>query len=397
MRGSYIAVLLLTSILTGCDAYDQAMDSAVSAGNHGEISRAFHAATYNKRSGLESTRRSLKRYLEHSAPVVRFLAAKNLYVLGDASGYDALIKIIQSSDSALLHKRDLRLWAIDLLRQYREKRATPDIYRFFTQTKSIDAFNALLRLEGKNAPVDPLSAYPDARPYPSTTVFSLALKNPLLATELASETFEDPKCPDIYAERSRQIAAWALLRAGAGEPYFSYLRDQAEKAISGDRPPANKDTNQYRKAFEYLASVNGSPVKEVLVRALESSDDRVVQVALVNLIFNHNDLPASRPRLISELEQRTISLGSEFTLQLVAALDDPELQRAANEFTKLDSSGQWRMWSVARKEWPIYNWIDDYVVILNETANKAVDSKATRVTPPASSLRSGQESRHGQP
>jgi hypothetical protein len=30
-------------------------------------------------------------------------------------------------------------------------------------------------------------------------------------------------------------------------------------------------------------------------------------------------------------------------------------------------------------------------------ANQAVDSTATRVTPPASSLRSGQESRHGQP
>lgn len=32
-----------------------------------------------------------------------------------------------------------------------------------------------------------------------------------------------------------------------------------------------------------------------------------------------------------------------------------------------------------------------------ENANKAVDSTATRVTPPASSLRSGQEARHGQP
>jgi hypothetical protein len=34
---------------------------------------------------------------------------------------------------------------------------------------------------------------------------------------------------------------------------------------------------------------------------------------------------------------------------------------------------------------------------INEWPNKAVDSTATRVTPPASSLRSGQESRHGQP
>jgi len=374
MRG-YIAFLVLTFILTGCDVYDRAMDSAVSSGNHADISRAFHAATYNKRSGLSSTRKNLKRYLEHTDPVVRFYAAKNLYVLGDASGYDALIGILQSGDDVALHKRDLRLWVIDLFRQYREKRATPDIYRFFTKTKSIDAFEALLRLEGKSAPVDPLSAYPDAQTYPSTTVFSLALKNPLLATELASATFEAPKCPDIYAEESRQIAAWALLRAGAGEPYFSYLRDQAEKAISGDRPPAGKDSNQYRKAFGYLASVNGSPVMEVLVRALESSDHRVVQLALVNLIFNHNDLLAARPRLISELKQRMINLGSEFTLQLVAALDDPELQRAANEFSKLDSSGQWRMWSVARKGWPIYNWIDDYVVILNETANKGVQIK----------------------
>lgn len=391
MRGC-IAVLLVTSIVTGCDVYDRAMESAVLSGDHGEISRAFHAATYDKRSGLESARRSLKGYLEQPDPVVRFLAAKYLYVLGDASGYDALIDLIQSGDDVALHKRDLRLWAIDLLRQYREKRATPDIYRFFAQTKSIDAFNALLRLDGKDAPVDPLSAYPDAHPYPSTTVLSLALKNPRLATELASATFENPKCDDIYAEQSRQIAAWALLRAGAGEPYFSYLRDQAEKAISGETPPAGTDTNQYRKAFEYLASVNGSPAKEVLVHALESSDPRVVQVALVNLIFNHNDLPAARPRLIAELEQRTINLGSEFTLQLVAALDDPELQRAANKFSKLDSSGQWRMWSVARKGWPIYNWIDDYVVVLNETANKAVDSTASRVTPPA-----GQGSRHGQP
>ena len=32
-----------------------------------------------------------------------------------------------------------------------------------------------------------------------------------------------------------------------------------------------------------------------------------------------------------------------------------------------------------------------------ENANKAVDSTATRVTPPATSLRSAQEPRHGQP
>lgn len=41
--------------------------------------------------------------------------------------------------------------------------------------------------------------------------------------------------------------------------------------------------------------------------------------------------------------------------------------------------------------------IDRVVVPKNEEPNKAVDSTAPRVTPPASSLCLGQESRHGQP
>jgi hypothetical protein len=41
--------------------------------------------------------------------------------------------------------------------------------------------------------------------------------------------------------------------------------------------------------------------------------------------------------------------------------------------------------------------IDRVVGTVNEEPNKAVDSTATRVTPPAPSLRSGQEPRHGQP
>jgi len=360
----HLLALLISFGCAGCDAYEQETVSAVSSGDHAEISRAFHAATYSKRTNLESTRKLLVGYLEHPDPVIRFYAAKYLYVLGDSSSFSTLISIMQLNDGVDLHDRDLRLWAIDLLRQYREKRAVPEIYRFFTETKSIDAFNALLRLGGKNAPVDPLSAYPDARPYPSTTVFSLALKDPHLATELASATFIDPKCPDIYATQSRQIAAWAMLRAGADEPYFSYLEVQAEKAIAAERPPAKEDSNQYRKAFEYLASVSDPRVKALLARSLESTDDRVVQVGLVNLIFNQTGLGDARKRLITELNGRTLNLGSEFTLQLVAALNDPELSQSAENFSRMDSSGQWRLHSVIRKGWPIYNWIDDYVVIL---------------------------------
>jgi hypothetical protein len=44
----------------------------------------------------------------------------------------------------------------------------------------------------------------------------------------------------------------------------------------------------------------------------------------------------------------------------------------------------------------IVSWT--YLILKRNQPNKAVDSTATRVTPPAGpSLRSGQESRHGQP
>lgn len=41
--------------------------------------------------------------------------------------------------------------------------------------------------------------------------------------------------------------------------------------------------------------------------------------------------------------------------------------------------------------------ITPYFILGEDNLNKAVDSVTTRVTPPASSLRSGEESRHGQP
>jgi hypothetical protein len=45
-----------------------------------------------------------------------------------------------------------------------------------------------------------------------------------------------------------------------------------------------------------------------------------------------------------------------------------------------------------------YRFANDMNEKQKETPNKAVDSTSTRVTPPADpSLRSGQESRHGQP
>ena len=53
--------------------------------------------------------------------------------------------------------------------------------------------------------------------------------------------------------------------------------------------------------------------------------------------------------------------------------------------------------SISQLPSELQDMINDLSDKIINNANKAVDSTATRVTPPASSLRSEQESRHGQP
>lgn len=64
-----------------------------------------------------------------------------------------------------------------------------------------------------------------------------------------------------------------------------------------------------------------------------------------------------------------------------------------------DSNGWNRSWREDDPENPFTDLknLDIAGLKAKMQSNKAVDSTATRVTPPASSLRSGQESRHGQP
>ena len=59
----------------------------------------------------------------------------------------------------------------------------------------------------------------------------------------------------------------------------------------------------------------------------------------------------------------------ELIFEIAGKLDDPEI-RAAGEAREprfgyggwgMNTGYGWRFWGVERKNWPIYNWIDDYV------------------------------------
>jgi hypothetical protein len=51
-------------------------------------------------------------------------------------------------------------------------------------------------------------------------------------------------------------------------------------------------------------------------------------------------------------------------LDVASSFDDPEIEAAGRAFDR-GSEDEWRRTTVERRKWPIYNWIDDYVVRLN--------------------------------
>jgi hypothetical protein len=53
-------------------------------------------------------------------------------------------------------------------------------------------------------------------------------------------------------------------------------------------------------------------------------------------------------------------------LNIAAQLDDSGIRAAGEAFDQRTGENSWKLYAVERKQWPIYNWIDDYVVVLNK-------------------------------
>lgn len=118
-----------------------------------------------------------------------------------------------------------------------------------------------------------------------------------------------------------------------------------------------------------IAGVDPAAIKDPVARA-QYEKDIATNKALADAIRQHRTISAIRDKLI--------------TYSIAFSKIKPENRSLLNAFVRKASSNPETVKTVA-------------TLMEKEEANKAVDSTATRVTPPASSLRSGQESRHGQP
>ena len=107
--------------------------------------------------------------------------------------------------------------------------------------------------------------------------------------------------------------------------------------------------------------------KEALEAVLDSKDSTSVRTAAVNLVFNHGGSSKVNHMVASELNGNQTPLGTDLTLNLAVQLcSDPVIQAAGKAFAKRNPGGSWELYTVERKNWPIYNWVDDYVIKLKQ-------------------------------
>src|SRR5437016_3756391 len=363
----------LVTVLHGCrSGTSRRLANAVSSGDVGEISRAFHDATYDTFARMSISVPAMREYLMHPNPYVRYTAARYLYVAGDQTGYRVLLELVRAHDpvwvrydvprevieAAGTDKEDLRVSAARVLGKYRQKDAAPAILALVAVAPDGQVVDALKKLGIR------------ATPAGSTRFFATSAESYGIvgASEFIPDlilTLEHPHPPDLASYPNLRVAtAWALAELTGERRYVEVVAEAAQRTI--DRGPGLADDSAYddsSKALEYMGSLHNPRAREVLESALGSQHPVAEQYAVVNLLFNQEGgSQMARQVVLRELRGKKHMLGADLLLNLAASLNDAETMTTAEMY---NPAGLWFLYAIERRNWPIYNWIDDYVVKLN--------------------------------
>jgi len=161
------------------------LQAAVATGDNVKIARAFNDMVY---AGWppDQVIAALKDFLDNSNPFVRYLAGQYLFVVGDQSGYDTLLALVQSNTPIDGIGPDVRIQAAETLAQFRQTGAAQAISNLYQQTKSGDLISALATLGSPQA-----AALTEARGYFSDAS-SLAFYGQSRATQFVPQINSQP-------------------------------------------------------------------------------------------------------------------------------------------------------------------------------------------------------------
>jgi hypothetical protein len=240
--------------------------------------------------------------------------------------------------------------------QFRQYGATQSIYELYQKTKNGNLIADLVTLGSPQG-----AAATEERGYFSDAA-SLEFYGQAAARQFLPQinsTFYNTQNPDVKA-----AAAWDLATMTGNQDAISYLAQQAQLGLNN---PAQAGSLNVRNAVKYLGSITTSQAKQALEAALGSADSMVVQTAAVNLVLNQGGSDKVNQMVAAELTGPPNPLGADMALNLAPQLlNDPRVQAAGQTFSRQDGSGAWRRYTVNRANWPVYSWVDSYVMKLNK-------------------------------
>jgi HEAT repeat protein len=360
-RGRSAAVALVAGALAcGPSEWERiSIPDAVATGQHGRIELAFSYSVYGYRGPMEPLLAQIRPLLAHPDPYVRVVAARYLYYVGDASGYVALLAIVQSPDPVrefgydrdrhhLTDEqlgRDLRVEAAAILGKYGQREALPAIDALYALLPDPDVGSALVSLGSR------IDAHRDFEPRRARYYGIVGARE--FVPQLVS-TFDATSNAEI-----KRDAAWALARITGEDRWVEFLASVARTALDPSAKGADREVLR-RQSLEYLGSLEHPLAHRVLEEALESSSPEAVQWATVNLLVNQ--VAASekaRQVVLRQLRREHHMLPWELVFDLAAALDDPEISAAAEAFERRDGFP-------SHHDWPLDNWIHEYVLVLRD-------------------------------
>ena len=332
--------------------------AAVASGDPINIRRAFDKAIYCS-GQMESEQHdwmtreaipTMQGYLSSSSPVARLYAAKALYMFGDSSGYPALLDLINSNPPL-----EESITAAELMAQYRQLAAASSISELYSRVGDSQQKGQLLKALVLISPSAVAALVPEASYHPMAYKY-YAFENYDSFLPQITNDFRTSPNPEI-----KTAAAWALALMVKDTDALDYLVNTAQAMLNQKHSPF-----EMRDMVKYLGSVQDARMKPLLERALDSDDSTVVQCAIINLLYNQGGSEKAKAVLADALHLKRMNLPWDFVLQVAAQFkDDPQIKEAGERFAKTDVMESWQLWTEDRQNWPIYNWIDDYVIKLN--------------------------------
>lgn len=341
----------------------ETLRNAVASDDPDVIRRAFHEVTYGRFAQMSESIPAIKEYLDSPTPYIQYLAGEALLRVGDQSGVKVLIDLTRRENPVLHEGRDLRLQIARILGNHAVAEAYPVLLDLYQNTEAGSILNALAHIETSAS--EQLVEAIKAKKSPGFAALNLGLINAEGEKAFLEETFIDPAVPNIYMEQTKIAAAWALAHMTSDEKYINFLSESARPAIESNASEGLTYDNS-TEAIKYLGSVQHPQAVSVLESALESQNPVVVQYAAVNLLFNHPNVSKKAEQLVlGEFKSSPKMLGTELAMQIASKSGSAEIHQAAEAYARRTGSDRWRYWGKERSDWPIENWVYDYVVTLN--------------------------------